>query len=269
MDSIDQLSEIIERAALVSLHECCPEDVKQQLGLDLVECEDSVSACSSQDPSILINRVLGLGTLKDVTIESIETISSIYKDRNIANYFLHIYEESVTPKVADFLRELGFAKKRGWMKFRSGTPQPKQAATNLRVEKVGLDRSHDFGTIVCGAFGMQPTSVPLLAGIAADDRWHLFVSYDGDTPAGAGALFVEGNAGWLEWGATHPDFRSRGSQASIMASRLNLAAELGCDHVFTETGEAVDGDPQHSYKNILKAGFEESVLRLNFAPIAA
>ena len=104
------------------------------------------------------------------------------------------------------------------------------------------------------------------AGLANDDRWYLFVSYEGDTPAGAGSLFIDGNVGWLEWGATDPNFRRRGSQAAIMAARLSLAAEQGCDYVFTETGEAVEGDPQHSYKNILKAGFEESVLRLNYAP---
>lgn len=67
-------------------------------------------------------------------------------------------------------------------------------------------------------------------------------------------------------GATSPEFRRRGSQASIMAARLNVVAELGCEHVFTETGEAAAADSQHSYKNIVKAGFEESILRLNYAP---
>jgi hypothetical protein len=34
--------------------------------------------------------------------------------------------------------------------------------------------------------------------------------------------------------------------------------------VITETGEAVPGDAQHSYKNILKAGFRELYSRKNF-----
>jgi hypothetical protein len=34
--------------------------------------------------------------------------------------------------------------------------------------------------------------------------------------------------------------------------------------MFTETGEAVDGDPQHSYRNILRAGFEQLDVRENF-----
>ena len=50
------------------------------------------------------------------------------------------------------------------------------------------------------------------------------------------------------------------------AELAKKAIELGCKRMFTETGEAVEGDPQHSYKNILKAGFTESVLRENYAP---
>ena len=107
---------------------------------------------------------------------------------------------------------------------------------------------------------------PLLAGLGGDERWDLFVSYDGDEPAGAGALMVDDGVGWIEWGATSPAFRCRGSQGAIMAARLRKAQQLGCSHVFTETGEAVPGDPQHSYGNIQKAGFVESKLRQNFAP---
>jgi hypothetical protein len=36
--------------------------------------------------------------------------------------------------------------------------------------------------------------------------------------------------------------------------------------MFTCTGVDVPGDPQHSYKNILKAGFREDYVRRNFSP---
>jgi hypothetical protein len=34
--------------------------------------------------------------------------------------------------------------------------------------------------------------------------------------------------------------------------------------VFAETGEAVPGDPQHSYRNLLRGGFRELTLRQNY-----
>ncbi len=51
-----------------------------------------------------------------------------------------------------------------------------------------------------------------------------------------------------------------------MAERVNTAVGLGCRHIFTETGEAAGGDPQHSYGNIRCFGFEELWLRQNLAP---
>jgi len=266
MDEIDHKSEEIERSTLESLHQCCPSDTRNEIGLDLIEVSDCIVALAAGDPSILLNRTLGLGTKKTVSPESLDAVASAYSAGNVSNYFIHVYDDTLSDAARTSLEGSRFVKKRGWMKFRSGAPHERAASTDLRIEKIGVERGRDFGKIVCGAFGMLDKSIPLLGGLANDERWHLFVSYDGDRPAGAGALFVDGDIGWLEWGATHPDFRRRGSQGSIMAARLKIAADLGCRHVFTETGEAVDGDPQHSYRNIMKYGFEESILRQNFAP---
>jgi GNAT superfamily N-acetyltransferase len=82
-----------------------------------------------------------------------------------------------------------------------------------------------------------------------------------------GALFVRDGLGWLDFGATRPRFRRRGSQGAIMAARLRLARDLGCRRTFTCTGVAAANDPQHSYGNILRMGFRKSVIRENYAPV--
>lgn len=51
-----------------------------------------------------------------------------------------------------------------------------------------------------------------------------------------------------------------------MAQRIADAHDLGCRVLATATGEAVPGDPQHSYRNILRAGFELSHVRANWVP---
>ena len=40
----------------------------------------------------------------------------------------------------------------------------------------------------------------------------------------------------------------------------------GAAAMFVHAGEAVEGDPQHSYKNIQKAGFEQLDVREDFVP---
>jgi GNAT superfamily N-acetyltransferase len=90
--------------------------------------------------------------------------------------------------------------------------------------------------------------------------------FDGDTPAGIGALYERDGIATVEFGATAPAFRGRGSQGALLARRLERALDLGCREIFTTTGVAVPGDPQHSYKNILRMGFREDYVRENWGP---
>ena len=92
------------------------------------------------------------------------------------------------------------------------------------------------------------------------------MSFDGDVPAGTGTLYVRDGVGLVDWGATAPDFRRRGGQGAVMGRRIEDALDLGCRLLTTETGEAVSGDPQHSYNNIRRMGFRESHVRDNYAP---
>jgi len=274
LNEIEKRSEQIERSALESLHQFCPAPARDALGLKLIRVGDVSVAISSAGPSILINRALGLGTAGPATGETITQVVQTYRRlgyrrHGLGSYFLHVYDDELSPEAAAALTESGLVRRQGWMKFRRDSGPPREIETDLRIEPAtGQEAAQHFGAIVCAAFGMPDLAIPMMAGIVDDPRWHLFVSYHGEEPAGAGGLFVEDGQGWLEWGATGEAFRRRGSQGAIMAARIALAAELGCENLFTETGEAVAGDPQHSYGNIQKAGFEELRLRANYAPDA-
>ncbi len=267
MNEIEKLSEKIEKEALIRLHKHCSDEAAQALGRKMLEIGDVVAAAAVNDPSVVINRTLGLGTKNKVSLKSLSDIKKFYNDLGIKKYFTHIYPEELPENGKAMLDELGFQQSRGWMKFkRDNSPTP-QAPTELDIrEASSAEQALHFGRIVANAFGMTELSAPMLAGLVNDPKWHIFSSYSGDSPAGAGAMYVSGESAWIEWGATDPDFRRQGSQAAIMSARIQKAIDLGCKHMFTETGEAVEGDPQHSYKNILKAGFTESVLRDNYSP---
>lgn len=55
----------------------------------------------------------------------------------------------------------------------------------------------------------------------------------------------------------------------VLAQRIRTAIEQGCECLFSETGEAVPGDPQHSFRNLVRAGFAPTHTRENFAPCGA
>jgi hypothetical protein len=150
------------------------------------------------------------------------------------------------------------------MKFARERERVVRAQSDLVVRVAGAEQRETFAQIAHEAFGLPKDVAPLTKALCGRPGWHSFMSFAGETPAGIGALYVDDGVGWLGFGATLPEFRGRGGQAAILAARLEAALDAGCRLVVTETGEAVAGDPQHSYKNILKAGFRELYLRENF-----
>jgi GNAT superfamily N-acetyltransferase len=161
------------------------------------------------------------------------------------------------------LEERGFTRDYGWMKFSRGVG-PREARSDLSVVKVGPERAEDFAAVVTGGFGMPDWTKPLAANVVGRPGWSCHVAYDGDAPAGAGALFVHERVGWLGLGATLPQFRGRGAQSAILAARIEEARRIGCTAVTTETGELEDSRPSSSYRNIVRAGFREEGVRKNY-----
>ena len=79
----------------------------------------------------------------------------------------------------------------------------------------------------------------------------------------AGATFVTADVAWLGFGATLESHRGRGGQSAMFARRLADARIAGCRLAITETGEDTPEEPNPSYRNMLRAGFELAYLRPN------
>jgi GNAT superfamily N-acetyltransferase len=227
---------------------------------------DAVCYASSTEPSILVNRVLGLGSEYPPTLEQLVGIRKIYRDAGIGRFFLHVIPDRIGPDYADLLTEAGYEKYRGWMKFVRGTDESEPVTTDLSIVRIATENAAEFASIVGNAFGFQPTFQPAIAALADDPDWRLYMSFSGETPAGTGGLYIRDGVGYLDFGATHPDFRKRGSQSGVLNTRIRAALEAGCTSIVTMTGEAVPGDEQHSYRNIERAGFKEAYLRENWIP---
>jgi hypothetical protein len=165
--------------------------------------------------------------------------------------------------VGSELEEHGFTDDYGFMKFSRGVG-PRRARSDLRVVRVEPDRADDFARVVVGGFEMPDWSTPLAGNVVGRPGWACYVAYDGDVPAGAGALFVHGRTGWLGFGATLPQHRGRGAQSAILAARIEDARRQNCSSVATETGALQEGRPSSSYRNILRAGFREAGVRPNY-----
>jgi GNAT superfamily N-acetyltransferase len=265
---VDLPSESIEALALADIHAAATPGIATRLGLRCDRNQDGlISVASALPPSaIVINRTLCIGLETPASKASVDRVLERYRDADVSRFFLQIHPDAGPVGLPDWLAAAGLVKARGWQKFeRDNAPLP-VVSTDLEVRRVGVEYGDAFARIVCDAFDLGDVARPWLARLPGRSSWHVFMSFDDGEPAGTGALFVRDGYAWSDFGATAPAFRRRGSQSVLLARRIEYAIEQGCERIFTCTGEDVAGDPQHSYRNILKMGFEATYLRANYAP---
>lgn len=208
----------------------------------------AICLAQPRTPIMELNRAIPVGPVVDVA-----AIASWYEGGEHAICIPPGYlglEEQLTAR--------GYAHVGAWMKFRRAVEPPAPFATDLRVEETG-DREA-FALVTGEGMGVPAEAARALSSIVGAAGWHCFLAWDGDEPAGGGALYVDGEVAWLGIGATRPAHRGRGAQSAILAARVELARQLGVKRLATETGEQVGP----SYRNILRAGFAEAYARPNW-----
>ncbi len=260
-------AERIERAALETLHEAVGPATRRRLGLHVERVGGALLSVASGVPGIVVNRAQGLGLGEPADRKTVAALVARYRQLGVARYFVHLHPEARPAELRSWLEDEGLEQARGWMKFVRDDDAPlPEVRSDLEVRQIGGGHAEAFGRIAADGFGLGEAGTPLVAALYRAPGWRLYMSFDGHTPAGTGALFVHDGAGWLDWAATAPEHRRRGSQTALLRRRLVDARRAGCRRLYTTTGEAVPGDPQHSYSNILRAGFREDYPRANLAP---
>lgn len=262
-------AERIERAALTAQHACADDGVRAALGLRLEPVGDGFASIAPglAGSAITENRVLGLGIDAPVRPDDVAAAAALYRAAGVARFFLHLHPAARTDAVTRALAAAGLEPARGWRKFerRLDTPLP-GVPGGLEVREIDAVHAERFAAIVCAGFDLGEVAIAWFARLPGREGWRAFMAFDGATPVGAGALFVDGEVAWTDFGATAPAHRGRGAQYANLVHRLHVARALGCRRAYTCTGEAVPGDPQHSYANIRRCGFEEREIRENWAP---
>ncbi len=263
------VAEALERAAEEALHRAAGADLARALGLARVPVADGVALRAAALPAaaVIANRVIGLGLAQPITPATVAEACAAYREAGVARFLLHVHPDAATPGLPAILVDAGLEPARGWQKFRRDLDaEPPAAETAFVVREVGAEQAHGFAAIVCAGFELGDIAVPWLARLPTAPGWRAVMAFDGNVPVGAGALFCEGEAGWTDFGATAAAHRGRGAQLATLAFRVRLARSLGCKRLYTCTGEAVPGEPQHAYANIQRCGFREDYLRANWAP---
>ncbi len=170
-----------------------------------------------------------------------------------------------TEAVERWLAGNGFAKGYAWMKFvRDAHPPRFTAPADIEVLEVTDPDREPFGMIAATGFGLPAWAAAFFARLPGSDAWRCYFAHVDDTTQACAAMLVEGEVAEFGVAATLEPARGRGCQLALLHRRILDAAASGCRTLFVETGERIPGRPSSSYRNILRAGFEEAYLRPNW-----
>ena len=235
--------------------------IADAFGADAVQAGGVVCAVRPDLDEVYINRVIGLGVLEPASDAVLDRIADVFGS---IRHSVALAPCAQPPDLPDMLRERGYEAGYAWVKFHRPAGPPLAARTDLRVERIGAERSADYVAVLAAGFDLLPEAAAMLEHLPGRPGWGCYLAYDGEAPVAAGAVFVSGDHAWLGQATTLPEHRRRGGQSALMAARIGEARAAGAAVVVTETGETVDGRPANSYHNILRAGFEPAYVRPNY-----
>ena len=247
-------------------HRAAPQTSRRALGLEKVETGGATLFVARREPGILLNRALGLGQRGAASLAGVQAVRDRYLQAGVLDYFLQIQPWAGPAELWNWLFDQGFNRSRGWTQFVRSAGPASGRRSRLRVALIDHRHAAEFATIAAAGFGLDEATVPVLAAMVGMPGWYHFMSFSGDRPAGVAAMLVDDGVAWFDWAATRPEFRRQGSQSELLNARIRHAIACGCHTLLSETGEAVPGDPQHSFRNLMRAGFEPTHTRENFVP---
>jgi hypothetical protein len=171
---------------------------------------------------------------------------------------------AATEPTEDWLRANGFGPGYAWMKFVRDPHPPRFRAPEIEVIELSPADEEPFGMIAATGFGLPAWSAAFFAELPGREGWRCYIArVDGVAQACAAMLIDDGVA---EFGvaATLEPARGQGCQLALLHRRIADAIEAGCRLLFVETGERAVDRPAGSYRNVLRAGFEEAYRRPNW-----
>ena len=257
--------EAIESEAWEDLARAAPPEFAKGVGIEASRHGRSLFFMATRIPQFQFNWLSGAGLSRKDGGDVGEAVAR-FKAAGQSKFFIQIPPGPNAASAEAAARDEGLiSHPLAWAKFHRETAGAPNVEGALTMREVGRDERDVFAQTAIAGFGMPAPMAMWLAQIVGRPHWHTYVSFDGDQPAGAAALYVNGDYAWLGIGATKPEMRKKGGQSALLARRIADAARLGAKHATTETGVPQAGAAAPSYQNILRAGFKVGYVRPNWA----
>lgn len=203
----------------------------------------------------------GFGTLPNQHDESLlAEIESFFKKKNCSSI---LSVASVAPQEVLRLlynREYRITAFRNMYVYSGyGNPKSEKEDTSIEIQEASSpSRKKVWLKVVADSFAgkelEQPDPISLGQSVKRGNRF--FVAYLNGVPAGASALYVDRRFARLGGMGTLAQFRGHGIQQAMIRHRMNLAFNLGCDLIISDTQPG-----NRSQRNLERCGFKLAYVR--------
>jgi GNAT superfamily N-acetyltransferase len=260
--------DLSERQFWRDIWESVPAEAAGEHGVELRRF-GPVQASAANDLAEVGMMNLVLGSTEPGAVEEghLAAATEWMRSRGVASYVPVTPGRPNTDTAAAWLAANGFAEGYAWMKFVRDPHPPRFAAPEVEIVKLSDPQQEPFGMIAATGFGLPAWAAAFFAGLPGLGGWHCYAArVDGEAQACA-AMHVHQGVAEFGIAATLEPARGRGCQLALLHRRILDAIEAGCHTLFVETGERIPDRPSASYRNILRAGFQEAYLRPNWQPL--
>ncbi len=220
-----------------------------------------------QLPILAMNRVIGLGFERPISTEQLHAILNFYQQSGVKRFFLQLSPHVLEARTINTLQTIGFRHYNNWTKhFRPIIKeQVSSAHAGYRVLELELEEASQFGELICNCFHWNYDQLDrwLNQSVGAPGYKHYAVQIE-EQIVGVGALHVEGACASMAFAATLPAYRGLGIQQQLLQKRIEVARELGCQYLVSETAEETNGKTVTSARNMRRVGFEIAYQRQNW-----
>jgi GNAT superfamily N-acetyltransferase len=213
----------------------------------------------------MLNLLLGATEPDAVAAGHLEAAVAWARERGVSPYVPITPDLPETPDAERWLRDHGFEPHHGQMRFVRDSHSPRfRVREDVEVLELTGAEEDPFGMVAATGFGMPAWSAALFAGLPGQRGWRCYAARVEGEIAACGAMVIDDEIAELGVGATLEPARRRGCQLALLRRRIEDAIAAGCRTLLVETGERVEDRPAGSYRNILRAGFEEAYLCPNW-----
>ncbi len=251
-----RITERAERDAWSRSYELAPPAIADELGLAVHRVGTAHVLVMAASDIPLFNRALGIGMDGPATDDHLDEIIGIYEDAGVSRFVISPSEHAEPADLPARLEARGFAASFRFAKMIRGPDPAPDRRTDLRIEAIGAEHREAYGRVLALGFETPEPTGPLFAGSIGDPEWRHYLAFDGDEPVATSAIHVRDGVAWCGMMTTLETHRGRGVQGAMFARRIQDGLDLGCSWFVTETGEQTPENPNPSYRNMLRVGFE-------------